>query len=100
MVSSSMPNKLNFALKYETEAVLRLSSIIIRNINDETNFPHKLLLTSTQVANLHEASTNNSPVNIKLSKTQLSKIRKLGGFLCRLLCPLLKSGWWLIKIVV
>ena len=68
MVSSSLLNKLNFALKYETEAVLRVSSNIIGNINDETNFPHKLFLTNTQVANLHEASTNNSPVNIKLSK--------------------------------
>ena len=68
MVSSSLLNKLNFALKYETEAVLRVSSNIIRNINDEINFPHKSLLTNTQVANLHEASTNNSPVNIKLSK--------------------------------
>ena len=92
MVSSSLLNKLNFAIKNETEAVLRLSSNIIRNLNYETNSPHKLLLTNTQVANLHKASTNNSLVNIKLSKNQLSKMIKLGGFLGRLLCPLLKSG--------
>ena len=34
-----------------------------------TNFPHKLLLTSRQVANLRKAFANNSSVNIKLSKT-------------------------------
>ena len=83
---------MNFALKYETEAVLRLSSNIIRSLNDETNFPHKLFFTNTQVANLHKASTNNSPVNIKLSKALLSKMIKLGGFLGKLLCPFLKSG--------
>ena len=70
MLSNSLLNKLNFAIKNKTEAVLRLSSNIIRNLNDETNFPHKLLLTNTEVAYFRKASTNNSPVNIKLSKTQ------------------------------
>ena len=36
----------------------------------EINFPHKLLLTNRQVANIHKAFANNSSVNIKLSKTQ------------------------------
>ena len=40
------------AIKYETEIVLRLSSDMIGNSDDETNFPHKLLLSNKQVANL------------------------------------------------
>ena len=35
---------------------------------------------------------NDSSANIKLSKTQLYKIRQLGGNLGRLLGPLLKIG--------
>ena len=38
--------------------------------DSEINFPHKLLLTNRQVANIHKAFANNSSVNIKLSKTQ------------------------------
>ena len=39
---------------------------MIGNSNDEINFPQTLLLTNTQVANLHNTSTNNSSVNVKL----------------------------------
>ena len=41
----SQLNKLKSAIKNETEAALRLSSNMIGNPNDETNFQHKLLLT-------------------------------------------------------
>ena len=51
------------------------------NSNDETNFPHKLSLTDTQVSEVHEAFTNGSSANIKFSKTQLPKIIQSGGFL-------------------
>ena len=44
-LSNSKLNKLKSAIKNETEAVLRLSSNMVGNPNDETNFPHKLLLT-------------------------------------------------------
>ena len=54
--------------------------------------PYKLLLTNTQVSRLHKAFANNSSVNIKLSKTQLHKMRQSGGFLGRLSGPLLKTG--------
>ena len=37
---------------------------------------------------------------IKLSKTQLSKMRQLGGFLGRLVGPLLKTGLPLMKNVI
>ena len=68
--------------------------------DDETNFPHKLLLTNKQVENLRKAFANKSSTNIKLSKTQLSKMIQSGGFLGRLLGPLLKTGLPLIKNVI
>ena len=45
-LTNSQLNKLNSAIKNETEVVLRLSSNMIGDSNDETNFPHKLLLTN------------------------------------------------------
>ena len=68
--------------------------------DDETNFPHKLLLTNRQVSNLCKAFTNKSSTDIKLSKAQLSKIIQSGGFLGRRLGPLLKTGLPLIKNVI
>ena len=47
-------NKLKSTIKNKTEVVLRLSSNMIGNSNDETNFSHKLLLTNRQVANLRK----------------------------------------------
>ena len=54
---------------------------MIGNFDDETNFPHKLLLTNIQVAKIQKAFANNLSGIIKLSKTQLSKIVQSGGFL-------------------
>ena len=71
-LSNSKFNKLKSAIKDETEVVLRLSSNMIDD--NETNFPHKLLLTNRQVSNCRKAFTNNSSSDIKLSKTQLSKM--------------------------
>ena len=68
--------------------------------DDETNFPHKLLLTNSQVANLRKCFANHLSADIKLSKTQLSKMIQSGGFLGRLLGPLLKTGSPLIKNVI
>ena len=68
--------------------------------DDETNFPHKLLLTNSQVANLRKCFANHLSTDIKLSKTQLSKMIQSGGFLGRLLGPLLKTGSPLIKNVI
>ena len=48
-------------MKNKTEAV-------IGNYDDETNFPHKLLLTNRQVANLRKSFANSSLNDIKLSK--------------------------------
>ena len=57
-LSNSQLNKLKSAIKKETDVVLRLSSNMIGNSDDETNFPHKLLLTNRQVANLRRAFAN------------------------------------------
>ena len=51
MVKLSNPqlNKLISGIKNVTKVTLNLSSNVAGNANDETNFPHKLLLTNTQV---------------------------------------------------
>ena len=90
-VSSSQLNKFKSAIKNETEVVLRLSSNMISD--NETDFPHKLLLTNRQVANLRKAFANNSSTDIRLSKTQLSTMMQSGGFLGKLPCPLLKQDY-------
>ena len=68
--------------------------------NDETNFPQKLLLTNRQVSNLRKAFANNLSADIKLSKTQFSKMIQSGGYFGRLIGPLLKTGLPLIKNVI
>ena len=73
-LSNSQLNKLKSAIKNETDFVSRLSSNMIGNSEDETNFPHKLLLTNRKVANLRRAFANHTSTDIKLSKTQLSKM--------------------------
>ena len=97
-LSNLQVKKLKSAIKNETRVVLRLPSNTIGD--DETNFPHKLLLTNRQVANLSKAFANKSSTNIKLSKTQLSKMVQLGGLLGRPLGPFLKIRLTLIKIVI
>ena len=57
-LSNSQLNKLKSAIKNETDVVLRLSSNMIGNSSDNTNFPHELLLTNRQVANLRKAFAN------------------------------------------
>ena len=60
--------------------------------DNETIFSHKLLLTNGQVVNLPKAFANHSSTDINLSKTQLSRMIRLGGFVGRLLGLLLKTG--------
>ena len=73
-LSNSQLNKLRSAIKNEIEVVLRLSPNMIGDSNDEANFPHKLLLTDRQIYSIRKAFSNNSSVDIKISKTQLSKM--------------------------
>ena len=97
-LSISLLNKLKSAIKMETDVVLRLSSNMIGNSDDETYFPQKLLLTYRQIRNCHEAFSSSSSADIKLSKAHLTKMQK-GRFL-RFLAPLLKSGLSLLKSVI
>ena len=83
-LSNSQLNKLKLEIKNKTEVVLRLS----------------LLLINRQVLSICKSFANNSSADIKLSKTQLSKMIQSGGFLNRLLGPLLKTGLPLIKDVI
>ena len=99
-LSNSQLIKLKSAIENGTEVTLNLSSNLVGGSNDKTNFPHKLLLTNTQVSKLCKAFANNSSANIKLSKTQVHKIGQSGGFLGRLLGPLLKIGLPLIGNVL
>ena len=48
-LSNLQLNKLKSAVKKRSEVTLNLLSNLIGNSNDENNFPHKLLLTYTQV---------------------------------------------------
>ena len=97
-LSNSQLNKLKSAIKNGTDVVLRLSSNMIGNSDDEANFSHKLLLTNRQVANLSKAFANPTSTDIKLSKAQLTKMQK--GGLLRFLSPLLNSGLPLLKSVI
>ena len=99
-LSNSQLNKLKSSIKNETEVVLRTSSNMVGDSNDNINFPHELLLTNRKIANIRKTFANHSSTDIKLSKTQLSKIIQSGGFLGKLLGPLLKTGLPLMKSVI
>ena len=64
-LSDSQLNKLQTAAKNETGVTLRM------NINE---LPHELLLATKQTNKLRNAVKNNMSTDIKLSKTQMSKI--------------------------
>ena len=66
----------------------------------KTNFPHELLLTDRQVSSIPKEFANNSLVDIKFLKAHLSRMIQSGGFLGKLLGPLLKTGLPLIKNVL
>ena len=79
-LSNSQLNKLKSGMQNGTEVTLNLSSNDIDVSNEETSFPHKLRITDAEVSRLHKAFANNSSANIKILKTQLSKIVQLGRF--------------------
>ena len=65
-LSNSQLNKLNSAIKNGTDVILRLSSNMVGNSNNETNFPHRLLLTNRQIVSLRKAFNNHTSADIKL----------------------------------
>ena len=59
-LSNSQLNKLKSGIENGNEVTLKLLSNVVGDYNDENNFPHKLLLTDTQVSRLRKAFENNS----------------------------------------
>ena len=64
-LSNSQLNILKSGIKNGAVVTLKLSSNVAGYCNDENNFPHKLLLTKTQVSRLRKAFANNSSASIK-----------------------------------
>ena len=92
-MSNPQLNKLKSWIKNGTAVTLKFSSSnIVSDSNDEDNFPHKLLLTNTQILKFHKTFANASSAYVKLSKCRLHTVWQSGGFLSRLLRPLLKIG--------
>ena len=71
---NSQLNIIRLGRKNGTKVMLKLSSNVFGDSNDENNFLHKLFLTNTLVSRLYKAFASSSSANIKLSKTQLHKI--------------------------
>ena len=95
-LSDSQIKKLKGAVKDNTGTTLRISSKMFNG----NELPHKLLLTTRQKTKIRNAFNNNMTTDLKLSKAQINKIIQSGGFLGRLLGPLLKTGLPLIKNVI
>ena len=77
-LSNSQLNKLESGIENVTEVILILSSNVVVHSENETNFQHTLLLTDTQVSRIRKSFPNGSLDNTKFSKTELSKMVKLG----------------------
>ena len=81
-LSNLQLNKVKFRIKNGTQVnLIFLSSTVSGSFNNEINFPHKLLLTNTQISKIHKAFANDSTANIKFSRIQLSEMAQSGGFL-------------------
>ena len=83
-LSNTQLRKLKTAVKNKTGTILRMS-LKMFNGND---LPHELLLTTRQKTKLRNAFNNNMSTNLKLSKSQISKIIQSEGFLGSLVSKL------------
>ena len=95
-LSKSQLNKLKSAVKNNKRTTLRMNARMFNG----NNLPHELLLTTRQTTKLRNAIENNMSTDIKLSKAQISKIIQSGGFLGKILGPLLKTGLPSLKSVI
>ena len=88
-LSDSQIKKLKIAVKNNTGRTLIISSKMFNG----NNLPHELLLTTRQKTRkkIRNAFNNNMSTDLKLSKAQINKIIQSGGFLSKLLGPLLKT---------
>ena len=68
-------------VKNKTGMTLRMSLKIF----DENNLLQELLLTTRQRTKLRNTCNNNMPIDLKLSKVQISEIIQSGGILRSLL---------------
>ena len=93
-LSDNQIKKLKDAVNRGTN--LRIS-LKMFNGND---LPHELLLTARQKTKIRNAFNNNMSTKLKFSKALINKIIQSGGFLSKLLGPLLKTGLSLIKNVI
>ena len=73
---------------------------MIGDSDDKITFPHELLLTNRQVANLRKVFASKSSIDIKSWKTQIYKMIQSGGFFGRLLGLLLKTGLPFMKNMI
>ena len=80
-LSDTQMKKLKTAVRNKTGTILRMS-LKMFNGND---LPHELLLATRQKTKLRNAFNNNMSTDLKLSKTQISKIIQSGGFSVSLL---------------
>ena len=96
-LSDTQLKKLKNALKNKKNKTRTNLRISFKMFN-ENNLPHELLLTTRQKTKIRNAFNNNMSSDLKLSRVQISKIIQSGGFLGRLLGPLLKTGLPLIKM--
>ena len=95
-LSNLQLNKFKKGVKDNNAVTLRIGA---KNFNKK-DLPHELLLTTRPTTKLRNAINNNMSTDIKLSKVQVKKIIQSGGFLSKLLGPLLKTGLPLLKSVV
>ena len=95
-LSDSQLKKLKDVVSNNTETTLRIS---LKMFNGN-NLPHELLLTARQKIKIRNAFNNNTSTDIKFSKAQINKIIQSGGFVGRLLGPLLKTGLPLTSNVI
>ena len=93
-ISDSQLKKLKDAVSNNTGTTLGISFKMFNG----NNLPRELLLITRQKTKIRNAFNNNMSTDIKLSKTQINKIIQSGGFLGKLLGPLLKTGLRLIKM--
>ena len=92
-LSNSQLNKLKNAVKKKQGTTLRMNARMFNG----NNLPHELFLTQRQITKLRNSIENKLETDIKLSKAQISKIIQSGGFLGKILGPLLKTGLPLLE---
>ena len=83
-LSDRQLKQLKTAVKNKTGATVRMSLKML----DGNDLPHELSLTGKQKTKLRNAFNNNMPIDLKLSKAQISKIIQCEGFLGSLLSKL------------